>query len=148
MTTLQLYLQSEGDWDWGVLPCCLCSVVTNVFATDVVKAFPPLSPSLSVEPWHPGAPSRYSLAWEPVTRVIGWQGFVFSSNGVWAPFQPPPLLIRLPFSSVFISDSQWKKETHRYRRTVGVVEDRAWCIVKAASSSQSFLYSPPLAKKF
>lgn len=125
--------------------CHVPFVVSNkcFSAADVVKAFPPLSPSLLVEPWHPSAPSRYSLAWEPVTRVIGWQGFFFRTGvGSFPAFSSNPAA-----SSVFISDSTMK-ETHRYRRTVGVVEERAWCIVKAASSSQSFLYSHRLPKSF
>lgn len=56
-------------------------------------------------------------------------------------------LIRQPFFFCVYQRLVMKK-THRYRRTVGVVEERAWCIVKAASSSQSSLYSHHLPKSF
>ena len=72
-----------------------------------------------------------------------WLARLLLLNGGGLFSQP---LIRQPFFCVY----QWlvMKQTHRYRRTVGVVEERAWCIVKAASSSQSSLYSHHLPKSF
>lgn len=124
--------------------CHVPFVVSNkcfFSAADVVKAFPPLSPSLSVEPWHPSAPSRYSLAWELVTHVIGWQGS-FSQMGVgcFPAFSSNPAA-----SSVFISDS-------RYKRPTGIGKLCCWreslMYCESCLFRSLFFVFPLLAKKF
>lgn len=125
-----------------MLPCSFCSEQQMLLPLLLMwwKHFHPLSPSLLFDPQRPDAASRYSLACELVTHVISWQ----ASHSSLRVGSFPAFSFNLAAFSVFISDSGQRK-THRYRKTVGV-EEGAWCIVKAASSSLSFPYSHHLPK--
>lgn len=104
--------------------CCWCGKSFSAFVTFALGWAPASQCSITIQFGLGTGDPCYWLARLLLTNGLGFSP-AFASN--------------LAAFSVFISDSWWKK-THRYRRTVGVVEARAWCIVKAASSLFFFFF--------